>query len=101
MDTSIEKMRPLDGYVLVEPVEAEEMIGGVYVPPTSQEAPQMGVVLSVSGGYRSEQGTYFPCPVEVGQSVYFKRNWDSEIKVGDKTLQIVKYSDLTVVVDGE
>jgi chaperonin GroES len=78
------KVKPLADRVVVKASEeGEQMRGGLYIPDTAKEKPQMGEVMAVGPG-----------KFEDGKRV------DMELKVGDKVLY-GKYSGTEVTVDGE
>ncbi|MBR1608758.1 MAG: co-chaperone GroES [Kiritimatiellae bacterium] len=92
------KIRPLGARVLVEPVEAkEEVKGGIYIPDTAKEKPQEGKVLAV-GKKRDDDGKEVPFDVQVGDTVLMPKYGGTEVKIDDKTYQIVREEDLLGVI---
>ena len=96
------KIRPARGYVLVEPLEVEEISsGGVVLPERAKELPQKGKVLVVgdeyieisTGTYEGEYNTGLK-PCKVGDIVIFKRFVDNRIKEEGKELLLVKFEDI-------
>lgn len=92
------KIRPLGARVLVEPVEAkEELKGGIYIPDTAKEKPQEGKVLAV-GVKRDDDGKEIAFDVKVGDTVLMPKYGGTEVKIDDKTYQIVREEDLLGVI---
>ncbi len=93
-------IKPLAGYVLVEPAESEEKTAsGIILPESAQEKPAMGTVLSVGAEMVLETGKRLQAPVEPGDKVYYKKWGGDEIKYGGKELKLVKFDDLMALVE--
>lgn len=94
------KIKPLMGYLLVEPQKQEtKTMGGLYIPETaSQERPAQGVVVSV-GDPVVFDGREFAPPVEVGMIVIYKKWGGEEIKYEGKDYKLVKFDDLMAVIE--
>ena len=91
-------IKPLGARVLVEPAEVkEEVKGGIYIPDTAKEKPQEGKVIAV-GTKRDDDGKEIPFDVKVGDTVLMPKYGGTEVKVGDKTYQIVREEDLLGVL---
>ena len=91
-------IKPLGDRVLVEPAEVkEEVKGGIYIPDTAKEKPQEGKVIAV-GIKRDDDGKEIPFDVKVGDTVLMPKYGGTEVKVGDKTYQIVREEDLLGVL---
>ena len=90
-------IKPLGARVLVEPAEVkEEVKGGIYIPDTAKEKPQEGKVIAV--GIKRDDGKELPFDVKVGDTVLMPKYGGTEVKVGDKTYQIVREEDLLGVL---
>ena len=93
------KIRPLGARVLVEPVETkEEMKGGIYIPDTAKEKPQQGIVVAVGTGKLNDKGEKIPFNVKKGDKVLMPKYGGTEVKIDDKTYQIVREEDLLGVI---
>lgn len=93
-------IRPLMGYVLVEPSSAEtKTSSGIILPESVQEKPAMGTVLSVGADLILDGGKVLVCPVNVGDKVYYKKWGGDEIKINGKELKLVKFDDLIAIVE--
>lgn len=93
-------IKPLAGYVLIAPSEAEtKTTSGIILPESAQEKPAMGKILSVGEDQVLENGKTLSCPVKAGEIVYFKKWGGDEIKVDGKELKLVKFDDLMAIVE--
>jgi chaperonin GroES len=92
-------LKPLMGYLLVEPVAAETTTAsGIVLPETAQEKPAQGVVLCVGDDMFTEDGRQLKAPVKVGDKVVYKKWGGDEIKVGGVEYKLVRFDDLMAIV---
>ena len=93
-------LRPLMGYLLVEPLAAEtKTASGLYLPETAQEKPAgQGVVIAV-GDPLMMNGQSFGSPVGVGAKVVYKKWGGDEIKLNGVEYKLVKFEDLMGVIE--
>ncbi len=93
-------IKPLAGYVLIEPSEAQTTTSsGIILPESVQEKPSLGKILSCGEDLVLENGKILHCPVSVGDRVYYKKWGGDEIKVEGKELKLVKFDDLMAIVE--
>lgn len=91
-------LKPLAGYVLIEPAPKEtKTASGIVLPDSADEKPQEGKVLAC-GDDLTEEGKTIKCPVRVGDKVVYKKWGGNEIKVESKELLLIKFEDLMAVV---
>ncbi len=91
-------IKPLAGYVLIEPKPRETTTAtGIVLPDTADEKPQEGKVLAC-GADLVEDGKVIKCPVKVGDRVIYKKWGGNEIKMDSKELLLVKFDDLMAVI---
>jgi chaperonin GroES len=94
-------VKPLFGYILVEPIASETTTAsGIVLPESTQEKPAQGVVLAVADEIVLDSGKVIKSPVSVGQTVFYKK-WavGDEIKVLGKEYKLVKFEDLMAVLE--
>ncbi len=92
------KIQPLGARVLVEPIEEKEQIkGGIFIPDAAKEKPTEGKVIAV-GKKRDDDGKEIPFDVKVGDTVLMPKYGGTEVKLDDKTYQIVREEDLLGIV---
>jgi chaperonin GroES len=92
-------IKPLFNNVLVRPLEAEEKTsGGIYLPETAKEKPQIGEVMAVGQGEVTPKGEIKKMTVKVGDRVMYKKWGGNEIKVGNEEWTIVEEKDILAIV---
>ena len=91
-------IKPLAGYVLIEPAPKEtKTASGILLPDTADEKPQEGKVIAC-GDDTQEEGKTIKCPVKVGDKVVYKKWGGNELKVEGKELLLIKFDDLMAIV---
>ncbi len=94
-------IRPLMGYVLVEPSEADaKTASGIILPESAQEKPAQGTVVACGDEMVIEKGKSIKCPVKVGDKVVYKKWGGDEIKVNNIEYKLVKFDDLMAILEG-
>lgn len=94
-----QKIKPLFDYVLVKPLEREEMTAsGIVLPDTVKEKPQIGEIMAVGDGFGSEDGRQNKIIVKVGQKVIYKKWGGNEVKVGNEEWLIIEQKDVMAIV---
>jgi chaperonin GroES len=93
------KIRPLGDRVLVEPIELKEVTkGGIIIPDNAKEKPMEGKVVAV-GKKRDDDGKEIAFDVKAGDKVLLPKYGGTEVKIGDKTYQLVREDDLLGVIE--
>ena len=94
------KIRPLGDRVLVEPLDVKEVSKGgiiIIIPDSAKEKPMEGKVIAV-GKKRDEDGKEIPFDVKAGDKVLLPKYGGTEIKIDEKTYQLVREDDLLGVI---
>ena len=79
------KLQPLNGYLVLKPIDTEEeTYGNIVIPDLGKERPEMGEVVATSGTYNYNSDKLVP----------------SNLTVGDKVL-IPKLGSLRITVEGD
>jgi chaperonin GroES len=96
-----EKLKPLDDRVVVELVDAEETTaGGIVLPDSAQEKPQLGTVVAVGPGRLLDSGNRGELSVAIGDKVYFGKYGGVDQELNGREVKILRESDiLAKVVD--
>lgn len=98
---SVKNIKPLAGYVLVEPAQLEKKTAsGIYLPDSHEEKPQFGTVLAV-GGPVMDDGAEIKPPVKKGDTVIYKKWGGNEYKIGDIEYQFLKFEDVMAVISSK
>lgn len=93
-------IKPLSGYILIEPSEAQTTTAaGIILPESAQERPAMGTVLAVGDEIVLDNGKTVRSPVKPGDKVFYKKWGGDEIKIDGKELKLVKFDDLMAIVE--
>jgi len=93
-------IQPLAGFVLIRPLEAEgKTSGGIILPDTAKEKPQMGVVMATGQGQWNEDGDHrIEMEVKAGDKVMYKKWGGNEVKVNGEEWTIVEQKDILAIV---
>jgi len=93
------KLKPLADRVVVESIEAEEVVkGGIVLPTAAKEKPQMATVISVGPGGVVD-GKEVKMYVKAGEKVICSKYAGTEVKLDDKEYLIVRQSDILAIVE--
>ena len=92
------KVEPLADRVVVRPMEeAESMRGGLYIPDTAKEKPQVGEIVAAGPG-RYEKDKRVPMEVKVGDKVLYGKYSGTEVTIDGEQLLILRESDVLAVL---
>ncbi|NLG84498.1 MAG: co-chaperone GroES [Firmicutes bacterium] len=93
-------VQPIADRVLVRPLEMEERSkGGVIIPDTAKEKPQMGEVLAVGPGKMQENGQRLAPEVKKGDKVLYTSYAGTEVKIDGEKLLLMRESDILAVLE--
>jgi chaperonin GroES len=93
------KLNPAPGYLVIEPIGAEEKTAsGIYLPDSANEKPQQGKVLAVGGNEVTDSGAKKTSPVKVGDMVIYKKWGGNEVKLEGVEYLFAKFDDILAVV---
>lgn len=94
------KIRPLQDRIIVQRIEEEEKTsGGIIIPDTAKEKPQIGKVIAVGKGKKTEDGKVLPMDVKKGDKVLFSKYAGNEIKLDGDEYLIMKEDDILGIVE--
>lgn len=92
-------IQPLFNNVLIKPLQAEEKTaGGIILPDTVKEKPQIGEVMAVGEGEVTPKGDKIPMVVKAGQKVMYKKWGGNEVKVENQDWMIVEQKDILAII---
>jgi chaperonin GroES len=93
------QIKPLSDRVVVEPLEAEEKTkGGIYLPDTAKEKPQMGKIIAVGPGKVSDSGEKIALQVKKGDKILYGKYSGNEINFEGKDYIIMHESDILAII---
>ena len=99
--TSLPKLKPMPGYVLIEPVELEKKTAaGIVLPDIHDEKSQKGKVIALGGPQITDAGKKIIPEFKVGEIVIYKKWGGDEVKlgIGEKEYLFVKFEDILAIV---
>lgn len=90
-------IKPLPGYILIEPIEEDSVsAGGVYVPDTSKDKPMKGRV--IAKGIKLEDWHGY-IHIEEGGVVVYKKWTNQEIQHEGKEYLLVHFNELLAIIE--
>jgi chaperonin GroES len=93
------KVEPLADRVVVRPMEeAESMRGGLYIPDTAKEKPQVGEIVAAGPG-RYEKDKRVPMEVKVGDKVLYGKYSGTEVTLDGEQYLILRESDVLAITN--
>lgn len=94
------KIRPLQDRILVKRIEEEERTkGGIIIPDTAKEKPQMGEVIAAGNGKKTEDGKILPLDVTKGDKILFSKYGGTEVELEGEELLIMREDDILGIVE--
>lgn len=93
------KLQPLGDRIVVKPKEEDiqKTPGGLVIPDTAKEKPQLGDVLAVGPG-EWKDGARSPLDVKVGDVVVYSKYGGTEIKFEGEEFLILSSRDVLAVM---
>jgi len=94
------KLSPLNGYVVIKPIEEEEtMYGNIVIPDLGKERPEMGEVVATSATYNYNSDTFVESQLKVGDKVLIPKLGSVRITVESEEYYITKEQDIYSKID--
>jgi len=94
------KLRPLDDRVVIKQLEAKEKTdGGIYLPDTAKEKPQIGKVIATGPGKTLDNGKRSQMSVKKNDEVIYGKYIGNEVEIEREKYVIVRESDLLGIVE--
>ena len=92
------KLTPLGDKIIVESKKETVTRGGIVLPDTAEEKPQIGTVIAVGPGKVTPSGKKIEMTLKVGNEVLFTKYSPTEFKFNDKEYLIMSESDVLAIV---
>ncbi len=94
------KLKPLDDRVVIKQSEAQEKtIGGIILPDTAKEKPQIGKVIATGPGKLLDDGKRSKMSVKKKDDVIYAKYIGSEVEIEGEKYVILKESDILGIVE--
>ena len=89
------KLQPLNGYIVLKPIEEDEqMYGNIVIPDLGKERPELGEVVATSGTYNFNSDTVVESKLVVGDKVLIPKLGSVRISVDSEDYYIYKEQDI-------
>ncbi|MFZ8803143.1 MAG: co-chaperone GroES [Candidatus Calescibacterium sp.] len=95
------KITPLRDKVVVKRLEEveEKTPGGIIIPDTAKEKPQIGEVIAVGKGKILQDGKIIPPEVKVGDKVLFAKYAGTEVKIEGEEYLIMSEDEILGIIE--
>lgn len=93
-------LKPLGDRIVVQRQEAgEKTKGGIILPDSAKEKPQMGTILAVGDGKVLKDGKRQPLQLKKGDTVLFTSYAGDEFKLDGEKYLLMREEDVLAVVE--
>jgi len=94
------KLRPLDDGVVIKQSDAEgKTAGGIILPDTAKEKPQIGKVVAVGPGKMLDNGKLGKMSVKKNDEVIYAKYIGNEVEIDREKYVILRESDILGIVE--
>jgi chaperonin GroES len=94
------KLRPLDDRIVIEQSEAEEKTtGGILLPDTAKEKPQIGKVVATGPGKLLDDGKRNKMSVKKNDEVIYAKYIGSEVEIDGEKFVVLHESDVLGIIE--
>lgn len=96
----MKKITPLNGFVILKPLETEEeTVGNIIIPDLGKEKPEMGEIVSVSDVYNYHTDKLIKSTLQVGKIALIPKLGSQRIVLEGQDFYICKESDILAILD--
>ena len=96
---NVSTLKPLGDRVFVKVSESEEKTaGGILLPDSAKEKPQIGEVVAVGEGKRNDDGSRAAVDVKVGDKVLYSKYAGTDIKLSGDDYVLLSEKDILATV---
>jgi chaperonin GroES len=94
------KLRPLDDRLVIKPSDAEEKTaGGIYLPDTAKEKPQIGKIIATGPGKMLDNGKRGEMSVKKNDQVIYGKYMGNEVEIDAEKYVILRESDVLGILE--
>jgi len=94
------KLRPLDDRIVIKQSEAEEKTaGGILIPDTAKEKPQLGKIVATGPGKMLDNGKRSQISVKKNDKVIYAKYIGSEVEIDGEEYVILREGDILGIVE--
>jgi len=95
----MKKITPLNGYVVLKPIESqEETFGNIIIPDLGKERPEMGEVFATSDIYNYHTDKLVISTLEIGEIALIPKMGSQRIVVDGEDYYICRESEIFAVI---
>lgn len=96
---NVSTVKPLGDRVFIKISEKEEKTaGGIYLPDTVKEKPQIGEIAAVGPGKLDDKGVRQALEVKVGDKVLYSKYAGTDIKIATDEYVLLAEKDILAIV---
>jgi chaperonin GroES len=96
---NVSTVKPLGDRVFVKVSPSEEKTaGGILLPDTAKEKPQIGEIVAVGPGKRNDDGSRSEPEVKIGDKVLYSKYAGTDVKLGSEDYVLLSEKDILAVV---
>jgi chaperonin GroES len=93
-------LKPLDDRIIIKQSEAEEKTaGGIILPDSAKEKPQIGKVVAIGPGKLLDDGKRANMSVKIKDEVIYAKYIGSDIEIDREKYVILRESDVLGIVE--
>ena len=94
------KLRPLDDRVVIKQSDAEQKTtGGIILPDTAKEKPQIGKIIATGEGKLLDDGKRSKMSVKKNDRVLYAKYAGNEVEIDGEEYVILRESDILGIVE--
>jgi len=94
------KLRPLDDRIVIKQSDAEEKTaGGIILPDTAKEKPQIGKITAIGPGKMLDNGKRAKMSVKKNDKVIYAKYIGNEIEIDGEKYVILRESDVLGIIE--
>jgi chaperonin GroES len=94
------KLKPLENRVIIKQSEAEEKTtGGIILPDTAKEKPQIGKIVAIGPGKLLDDGKHSKMSVKKNDKVIYAKYIGNEIEIDKEKFVILRESDILGIIE--
>jgi chaperonin GroES len=96
---SVSTVKPLGDRVFLKVSASEEKTaGGILLPDSAKEKPQIGEIVAIGAGKRNDDGSRQEMEVKIGDKVLYSKYVGTDIKLGSEEYVLLAEKDILAIV---
>jgi chaperonin GroES len=96
---NVTTVKPLGDRVFIKVSASEEKTaGGILLPDSAKEKPQIGEIVAIGAGKRNDDGSRQEMEVKIGDKVLYSKYAGTDIKLGSEEYVLLAEKDILAIV---